>query len=308
MDRHIELARTAEPPSAPFGQTTASRLYPRTRPCPKKRCLWLEEAERQVTTNEARLTVRDIQALRDRREPIAMLTAYDYVTAGLLDQSGIEIVLVGDSLGNVVLGFDTTIPVSLDDMIRHAAAVNRAVRRAMVVCDLPFGTATDPDAALRNSVEIFQKTGVQAVKLEGGLPMAATVERLTTQGIPVMGHIGLVPQSVHQLGGYYRHGKGEAAAQALIDSALALQEAGAFGIVLEAVVPDIAQRITELLAIPTIGIGSGTGCGGQVLVVNDLIGLNTRPAPSFARPRADVASLIREAVASYVAEVKLSHD
>jgi 3-methyl-2-oxobutanoate hydroxymethyltransferase len=255
-------------------------------------------------TSTARLTVRDIQSLRDRREPIAMLTAYDYVTAGLLDQSGVELILVGDSLGNVVLGFDTTIPVTLDDMIRHAAAVNRGVARAMVICDLPFGTITDPDTALRSSVEVFQRTGVQAVKLEGGLHMAATVERLTTQGIAVMGHIGLVPQSVHQLGGYYRHGRDEAAAQALIDAALALEQAGAFSIVLEAVVPELAARITDLLTIPTIGIGSGTGTGGQVLVINDLIGLNTRPAPSFAKPRADVASLIREAVASYVAEVK----
>lgn len=237
-----------------------------------------------------------------------MLTAYDYVTAGLLDQSGIELILVGDSLGNVVLGFDTTIPVTLGDMIRHAAAVNRGTERAMVVCDLPFGTATDPDAALRSSIEIFQKTGVQAVKLEGGAHMAATVERLATQGIAVMGHIGLVPQSVHQLGGFYRHGKSEAAAQALLDSALALQQAGAFSIVLEAIVPEIAARITDRLAIPTIGIGSGTACGGQVLVINDLIGLNTRPAPSFARPKADVASLIREAVVSYVAEVKQPHD
>lgn len=256
-------------------------------------------------TSTPRLTVRDIQALRDRREPIAMLTAYDFVTAGLVDHAGVELILVGDSLGNVVLGFDTTIPVTLDDMIRHAAAVNRGTERAMVVCDLPFGTATDPDTALKSSIEVLQKTGVQAVKLEGGLHMAATVERLTSQGIPVMGHIGLVPQSVHRLGGYYRHGKSEEAAKALIDSAKALQDAGAFSLVLEAVVPPVAEEITNLLAIPTIGIGSGPGCGGQVLVVNDLIGLNIRPAPSFAPPRADVAALIRQTVEGYVSEVKL---
>lgn len=257
-----------------------------------------------MTINKTRLTVRDIQALRDRREPIAMLTAYDSVTASLLDQSGVELILVGDSLGNMVLGFDTTIPVTLDDMIRHAGAVNRATERAMVICDLPFGAATDPETALRSSIRIFQETGSQAVKLEGGVHMAATVERLTAQGIAVMGHIGLVPQSVHALGGFYRHGKSEAAAQALIDAALALQEAGAFSVVLEFIVPEIAARITERLTIPTIGIGSGTGCGGQVLVINDLIGLNTRPAPSFAKPKADVASLIRQAVESYVADVK----
>lgn len=261
---------------------------------------------RQTKTH--RLTVRDVQALRERREPIAMLTAYDYVMAGLLDRSGIDVILVGDSLGNVVLGFDTTIPVTLGDMIRHAAAVNRATQRAMVVCDMPFGAAGDPDTALRNAVEIFQQTGVQAVKVEGGMHAATTVERLTRQGIPVMGHIGLLPQSVHRLGGYYRHGKTKADAQALLDAALALQDAGAFSIVLEAIVPDTAARITEQIGIPTIGIGSGDGCSGQVLVVNDLIGLNLRPAPSFAKPRADVASVIGDAVAGYVAEVKRSHD
>jgi 3-methyl-2-oxobutanoate hydroxymethyltransferase len=261
---------------------------------------------RQSTTKP--LTVRDIQTMRAEREPVAMLTAYDYVTAGLLDRSGIDLILVGDSLGNVVLGFDTTIPVTLDDMIRHAAAVKRATDRAMVICDMPFGAASDPDTALKSAIRIFQETGVQAVKLEGGRHMAATVERLTTQGIAVMGHIGLVPQSVHKLGGYYRHGRSEPEAHELVDAAKSLQEAGAFSIVLEAVVPEVAARITDELTIPTIGIGSGGGCSGQVLVINDLIGLNLHPSPSFAKPRADIASVIKEAVAGYVAEVKQSRD
>jgi 3-methyl-2-oxobutanoate hydroxymethyltransferase len=261
---------------------------------------------KQASTS--RLTVRDIQALRDRGEPIAVLTAYDYVTAALLDRSGVELILVGDSLGNVILGYDTTIPVTLDDMIRHTAAVNRATERAMVVCDLPFGAAADPDTALKSAIEVFQKTGAQGVKLEGGRHQAPIVERLTSQGIAVMGHIGLIPQSVHRLGGYYRHGKDQASAEALIEDAMALQQAGAFSIVLEMIVPAIAEQITSRLTIPTIGIGSGAGCSGQVLVVNDLIGLNIRPAPSFAAPKADVAAVIRQAVESYVNEVKHPHD
>jgi 3-methyl-2-oxobutanoate hydroxymethyltransferase len=257
-----------------------------------------------ATTATARLTTRDIQNLKRRGEKIAMLTAYDYVTAGLLDQAGIEMILVGDSLGNVVLGHETTLPVTLEDMIRHAGAVHRGTQRALIVVDMPFGTASDPETALRNAVAIMQRTGCQAVKIEGGTAIAPTVARLTEQGIPVVGHIGLTPQAVHQLGGYYRHGKTAPAAQKLIDAALALQDAGAFAVVLEMVVPELAGEITRLLDIPTIGIGSGADCSGQVLVVNDLIGLNLDRAPSFAKPKADVASVIRQAVVEYVAEIK----
>lgn len=251
-----------------------------------------------------RVTTRDIQAMRRRGEPVAMLTAYDHVMGGLIEAAGIDIVLVGDSLGNVVLGHETTVPVTIDDMIRHAGAVVRGTSRAMVVVDLPFGTATDPDTALRNAIRLMQESLCQGVKLEGGSAIAPAVRRLTGQGIPVVGHIGLTPQSVHQLGGYYRHGKSAPGAKALIDSALALQDAGAFALVLEMLVPELAAEITALLDIPTIGIGSGQGCAGQVLVVNDLLGLNTRPAPSFAKPRADLAGIIGQAVRDYVAEVK----
>ena len=259
-----------------------------------------------VQSTTRRLTTRDIRRLRERGEPIAMLTAYDCVMAGLLDQSGIDMILVGDSLGNVVLGHETTLKVTLADMIRHAAAVTRATERALIVCDMPFGTTIDPDTSLRNAVEILQQTGVQAVKIEGGLAMVPTIERLTGYGIPVMAHIGLTPQAVHQLGGYYTHGKATEAADRLLREAKALEQAGAFAIVLECIVPDVAAAITAELSIPTIGIGSGPGCAGQVLVINDLIGLNTRPAPSFAKPRADAAGLVRAAVADYIAETKAS--
>ena len=259
-----------------------------------------------VQSTTRRLTTRDISRLRERGEPIAMLTAYDCVMAGLLDQSGIDMILVGDSLGNVVLGHETTLKVTLADMIRHAAAVTRATERALIVCDMPFGTTIDPDTALRNAVEILQQTGVQAVKIEGGLAMVPTIERLTGYGIPVMAHIGLTPQAVHQLGGYYTHGKATEAADRLLREAKAQEQAGAFAIVLECIVPDVAAAITAELSIPTIGIGSGPGCAGQVMVINDLIGLNTRPAPSFAKPRADAAGLVRAAVADYIAETKAS--
>lgn len=257
-----------------------------------------------VPSATKRLTTRDIGRLWQRDEPIAMLTAYDSVMATLLDQSGIDIILVGDSLGNVVLGHETTLKVTLSDMIRHAAAVARSTERALIVCDMPFGTTTDPETALRSAVEIFQQTSAQAVKIEGGLAMVPVIKRLTDYGIPVMAHIGLMPQAVHQLGGYYTHGKAAESAERLSQEARALEEAGSFAIVLECIVPDVATAITAELSVPTIGIGSGPGCAGQVLVINDLIGLNTRPAPSFAKPKADAAGLVRVAVAAYVAETK----
>jgi 3-methyl-2-oxobutanoate hydroxymethyltransferase len=257
-----------------------------------------------VHATNSRLTLRQIQALHAKGEKIAMLTAYDYVTAALVDQAGMDLILVGDSLGNVVLGYDTTIPVRLEDTIRHTAAVVRGTERALVIADLPFGTFADPETALRSAIRVFQETGCQAVKLEGGLEAAPIVDRLVSQGIPVMAHIGLVPQRIHQLGGYYKHGKTEEGAEYLRESASALQSAGAFALVLEMVVPELASEITRSLRIPTIGIGSGEDCSGQVLVVNDLIGLGVRPAPKFARPRADVANVIRNAVVDYVRDVK----
>ena len=255
-------------------------------------------------TPSRRLTTRDIAAMRQRGETVAMLTAYDATMAALVDMAGADMILIGDSLGNVVLGYDSTLPVTLDDMIRHAAAVKRGAKRALLVCDLPFGAVTDPQTALVNAVRVLKETGVEAVKIEGGLSMVPTVERLVAHGVAVVGHIGLTPQHVHQMGGYYMHGKDEASARRLREEAKALEAAGAFAIVLECVTPALAAEITHGLTIPTIGIGSGKDCAGQVLVINDLIGLNITPPPSFARPRADVASVIRTAVAEYVAETK----
>lgn len=260
-----------------------------------------------ASTVPRRLTLTDIRKAHAEAMAIAVLTAYDAVTAALLDETGVDILLVGDSLGNVVLGFDTTVPVTLEDMIRHASAVVRGSRRPFVVCDLPFGTATDPEIALQSSVRVLQETGCQAVKLEGGRRAVASVSRLTQQGIPVMGHIGLLPQSVHQIGGYFRQGRSPESAKELLETAQALEEAGAFAIVLEMVLPDAAAEITRAIGIPTIGIGSGPDCAGQVLVINDLIGLNVQPPPSFARPRADVASAIRTAASEYVRDLKSPH-
>ncbi len=251
-----------------------------------------------------RTTLRDLQRKTDAGERLAMLTAYDAITATLVDRAGVDLILVGDSLGNVVLGFENTIPVSMDDMIRHTAAVVRGTRKALVILDLPFGTTTDPETALRHSVRAFQETGCQAVKLEGDERAAPIVRRLTENGIPVMAHIGLTPQAVHQLGGYYRHGRTSPEIERLKRSALALEEAGAFAIVLECVVEEVAADISAALRIPTIGIGSGRSCDGEVLVINDLIGLSVSPPPSFARPRADVASIIDRCVREFISETK----
>ncbi len=254
--------------------------------------------------NPKRITLREIQALYQSGEKITMLTAYDAVMAEILDLAGVELLLVGDSLGNVVLGYETTLPVKLDDMIRHTAAVVRGSKRALVICDLPFGTTTDPETALRASVRVFQETSCQAVKIEGGLKATATVKRLVAEGIPVMGHIGLVPQSIHQLGGYYLHGKTKENVNYLIESAKELEAAGAFSIVLECIIPEVAAEITSSIAIPTIGIGAGIECSGQVLVINDLIGLGVKPPPKFALPKAQVAQLIQKAVKEFISEVK----
>ncbi|KKB07636.1 3-methyl-2-oxobutanoate hydroxymethyltransferase [Devosia chinhatensis] len=255
-------------------------------------------------TPSKRLTTRDISAMRQRGEAIAMLTAYDATMASLVESAGVDMILIGDSLGNVVLGHETTLPVTLDDMIRHASAVKRGSRRALLVCDMPFGSVTDPQIAVQNAVRVMKETGVEAVKIEGGLAVVPMVEMLVAQGIAVMAHIGLMPQSVHQMGGYYMHGKDEASAARLRAEAKALEAAGAFAIVLECVTPALAADITRALTIPTIGIGSGKDCAGQVLVVNDLIGLSVTPPPSFAKPRADVAAIIRAAVGDYVADTK----
>ncbi len=250
-----------------------------------------------------RKTVRDVVKAKGRT-PLAMLTAYDAVMAQLLEESGVDLLLVGDSLGNVVLGHETTLPVTMTDMLRHTAAVVRGTRTALVVADMPFlSYQISADEALRHAGALMAEAGAGAVKLEGGAALATTVNRLVTAGIPVMGHIGLQPQSVN-VTGYASRGKTAVDAERLLDDALALQAAGCFALVLECVVPEVAAHLTRTLTIPTIGIGSGDACDGQVLVVNDLIGLSVRTPPSFVHPRADVAGLIRTAVTAYVQDVK----
>ncbi|MBI2164851.1 MAG: 3-methyl-2-oxobutanoate hydroxymethyltransferase [Chloroflexi bacterium] len=252
-----------------------------------------------------RTTIRDIREMKKRGEKIPMITAYDYTTARLVDEAGFPIILVGDSLGQVVLGYESTIPVTMEEMLHHVKAVVRGAKRALIVGDMPFMTYhTSVDEALRNAARFIQEGGSGAVKLEGGVTVAEKVRRLVECGIPVMGHIGLTPQSIHQLGGYRVQGKTAKAAQRLIDDAVALEEAGAFSIVLELMPTPLARLITERLSIPTIGIGAGPDCDGQVQVFHDMMGLFTDFVPRHAKQYAQLAQVIREALSLYLKEVK----
>src|SRR5215470_12218386 len=221
-----------------------------------------------------KVRVPHLTVMKQRGEPIVMLTAYDATMAGLLDRAGVDLLLVGDSLGNVILGLDSTIPVTLEAIIHHTRAVTRGASRALVVADMPFLTyQVSPEEALRNAGRLIQEGGAAAVKIEGGRALADTVRRLTTAGVPVMGHLGLTPQHVHRLGGMRQQARDDAAAQELRLDALALEEAGAFALVLESIPHAVAERVTEELEIPTIGIGAGPRCDGQVLVSYDMLGL-----------------------------------
>lgn len=252
-----------------------------------------------------RKTIRHFQQMKDRGERIPMVTAYDYTSARLAEAAGIPILLVGDSLGMVMLGHSSTIPVTLEDMIHHAKAVVRGTQNALVVVDMPFMTYhINPEQALANCGRVMQETGAQAVKIEGGARMADTVRRLTENGIPVMGHIGLTPQSVHQFGGYRVQGRTLDTARQLIDDALALEAAGAFAIVLELVPAELAQLTSQRLHVPTIGIGAGVGCDGQVQVWHDMLGLFEDFVPKHARRFGELGKAAREALATYVDEVQ----
>jgi len=253
------------------------------------------------------MTIRDIQAMKDRNEIIPMLTAYDYTSARLVEQAGVPLILVGDSLGMVVLGYTSTVPVTLEEMIHHTRAVVRGTSHALIVGDMPFMTyQISPEQAMRSAGRLLQESGCQAVKLEGGQTMAETTRRLVEAGIPVMGHIGLTPQSVNQLGGFRVQGKTTQAAHRLIDDALAIEDAGAFSIVLEAIPGRLAGMITTRLRIPTIGIGAGAGCSGQVQVLHDMLGLFEDFVPKHAKQYATLATEIRRAVGQYVQEVQES--
>ena len=252
-----------------------------------------------------RVTTRDITNMKARGDKIPILTAYDYPTARLADEAGIPIVLVGDSLGMVVLGYDSTIPVTIEDMLHHVKAVSRGIKRALVVGDLPFMTyQIDTAQALQNAARLLQEGGAQAVKLEGGERVAETVRRIVECGIPVMGHIGLTPQSVYAYGGYRVRGKEREEAAQLVRDAVALEEAGAFAVVLELVPALLCSAITGRLSIPTIGIGAGPHCDGQVQVLHDMLGLYPDFVPKHARQYAHLAEVISQAFTRYIAEVK----
>lgn len=253
--------------------------------------------------SQRRITVRDLQAAKDRAERWAMLTSYDMLTARLFDEVGIPALLVGDSAGNNVLGYDTTVPVTVEDLLPLVRGVARSTTRTLVVADLPFGSyQASPAQALDTSVR-FLREGAQAVKLEGGRRVLPQVELLVESGIPVMGHLGLTPQSVNTFGGYRVQGRGEAGDRLLAD-ALDLQRAGAFAIVLEVVPAQLAGRITAELAIPTIGIGAGASCDAQVLVWTDMAGLTPGPGPKFVKRYADLRGVLGAAAASYAADVR----
>jgi 3-methyl-2-oxobutanoate hydroxymethyltransferase len=243
--------------------------------------------------------------MKTRGEKITVLTAYDAGMARLLDRAGIDVILVGDSLGMVVLGYETTIPVTLDTMIHHTAAVSRGAKRALIVGDMPFLTYhASLEEAVRNAGRMIQEGGAAAVKIEGGRPMAPVVRRLTEIGIPVVGHIGLTPQSVHALGGFRQQGRDEKAAGNLLADAKAIEEAGAAAVVLESIPAELGRQVTSSLSIPTIGIGAGPDCDGQVLVSHDVFGLLDGPSPPFARQYAKLGEALMTAAGAYIADVR----
>jgi len=252
-----------------------------------------------------RVSINEIKEKKSKKEKIVMLTAYDYSTAKLVDEAGIPLILVGDSLGMVMLGYESTIPVTMDEMIHHTKAVVRGTKQALVIGDMPFMTYhTNTADALRNAARFIQEGGAQAIKLEGGVTVAETVKRIVECGIPVMGHIGLTPQSVHQLGGHKVQGKTPEAAERLLNDARALEQAGAFAVVLELVPAPLSKLITQKIGIPTIGIGAGPDCDGQIQVISDLLGLFSDFVPKHAKQYAKLAGLIKIALADYIAEVK----
>ncbi len=252
-----------------------------------------------------KVTTKTLLEMKKRGEKIAMLTAYDFLIAKLLDESGIDVILVGDSLGNVFQGHETTLPVTVEDMIYHTKAVCRGVKRAMVVVDMPFlSYQVSVEEAVRNCGRVLKETCAEGVKLEGGSEILGVVQKLTSVGIPVMGHLGLTPQSIHKFGGYDLRGASEDEAEKILNDAKALESAGAFAIVLEKIPAELAKKITDSILIPTIGIGAGPFCDGQVLVVYDMLGLFEEFKPKFVRRYAEVAKVIKEAFKNYISDVK----
>ncbi|MDF2431318.1 MAG: 3-methyl-2-oxobutanoate hydroxymethyltransferase [Mucilaginibacter sp.] len=252
-----------------------------------------------------RITTHILQEMKNRGEKIAMLTAYDYSMAAIVDEAGMDIILVGDSASNVMAGHETTLPITLEQMIYHASSVVRAAKRALVVVDLPFGSYQgNSKEALNSAIRIMKEAGAHCVKMEGGVEIAESVSRILTAGIPVMGHLGLTPQSIYKFGTYTVRAKQEAEAQKLREDALKLQELGCFGIVLEKIPAALAKEVSESLSIPTIGIGAGRHCDGQVLVIHDMLGINKEFKPRFLRQYANLNEVMNGAIKNYVSDVK----
>lgn len=252
-----------------------------------------------------RMTVLDLQAMKARGEKIAVLTAYDYPFARIMDQAGIDMILVGDSAGSVVAGYETTLPVTMDEMLYHTKAVARSAERALIVSDMPFlSYQVDLAEARRNAGRLIKEGGAHAVKLEGGVQIAETIQAIVAMDIPVVGHIGLTPQAVHRMGGYRVQGRDDAQAQQLKADAQAVAEAGACAIVLEGIPAALGAAISEALTIPTIGIGAGVDCDGQVLVIHDILGLCEKYSPKFVKRYADISTTIRQGIDDYIHDVK----
>ncbi len=252
-----------------------------------------------------RITTETIRNMKFQGEKISMLTAYDFTIATLVDAAGTEIILVGDSAANVMAGHETTLPITLDQMIYHAQCVVRGAKRALVVVDLPFGTyQSDPQKALESSVRIMKESGAHAIKLEGGKEIEESIRRIVNAGIPVMGHLGLTPQSIYQFGSYKVRAKEDEEAEKLLSDAKLLEELGCFSLVMEKIPADLASKVTAEINIPTIGIGAGAGCDGQVLVVHDMLGLNNEFKPKFVRKYLNLEDQIHQAIGQYVSDVK----
>jgi 3-methyl-2-oxobutanoate hydroxymethyltransferase len=252
-----------------------------------------------------KINTHTLLSMKSRREIITMLTAYDFPTAQALDQAGVDVILVGDSLGMVVLGYENTLPVTMEDMLHHCKAVRRGAHLALLVGDMPFMSyQVSSSEALRNAGRFLQEAGMDAVKLEGGRERADAIRTIIGAGIPVMGHLGLTPQSVHQLGGFRPQGRSAEAAYRLLDDALILQDAGCFSLVLESIPARLAHLVSERLTIPTIGIGAGAGCDGQVLVTHDLLGLFDRFTPKFVKKYADLHAEMQRAFTAYIGDVQ----
>lgn len=254
-----------------------------------------------------KVTTRRLMEMKTKGEKIAMLTAYDYSMAKLIDEAGMDAILVGDSAANVMAGHATTLPMTLDQMIYHAQCVTRGVKRALVVCDMPFGTYQgNSKEALASAIRIMKESNAEAVKMEGGAEIIESIERIISAGIPVMGHLGLTPQSINKFGTYNVRAREEAEAAKLLEDAKLLEKAGCFAIVLEKIPAELATKVSESLSIPTIGIGAGNGCDGQVLVMQDMLGVNKGFSPRFLRRYADLGTIIEDAVGNYIKDVKSS--